>query len=452
MSRAREAAAIAAAWSPMIQRVLASPDETRPSRRSSPSVRAMVSAARSCSRMRLTRCERLKGTAEVEAQVDRLLLRLAGLGEMLDGRQRLARTPRRPPGTPSARRPCPRPAGGTRRPSPTAPPGTRDEPDARCARRAGRDRAARWPSTISPWRRAAPVLEQAPVGHLVGEGVLERVLEIREEAASRTGTRRPGGGRVAARSSSSGSSAIAWSSANGHVLPDHRRGLEERLVLGRQPVDAGGQHGLHRGRDLDGRERPRQPVGAALARRAPRSRRASARSPPGRTGCPPSARSASRLSGSRPASGPSSAPSSSSARLRRQRVQPELRVVGPAAPGVLILRPVVHEEQEPRGRQALDERVEQRLGLGVDPVEVLEDDQERLHLALPQQEPLHRVQGALATLRRIERRPTAGRRSARRGATGAPAGWPPSARSSVRSFPVTFSRTARGSSRSSIAK
>ena len=91
--------------------------------------------------------------------------------------------------------------------------------------------------------------------------------------------------------------------------------------------------------------------------------------------------------------------------LRREGVQPELRVVGPAAPGVLILRPVVHEQQQPGGRQALDEPIEQRLGLGVDPVEVLEDDQQRLHLALPQQEPLHGVEGAPAALGRIEGRP-----------------------------------------------
>ena len=91
--------------------------------------------------------------------------------------------------------------------------------------------------------------------------------------------------------------------------------------------------------------------------------------------------------------------------LRRQGVQPELRVIRATAPGVLILRPVVHQEQEPGGRQALDQPIEQRLGLGVDPVQVFEDDQQRLHLALPQQEPLHRVQGAPAALGRIERRP-----------------------------------------------
>jgi hypothetical protein len=65
---------------------------------------------------------------------------------------------------------------------------------------------------------------------------------------------------------------------------------------------------------------------------------------------------------------------------------------------VLILRPVVHEEQQPGGRQALDEPIEQRLGLGVDPVEIFEDDQQRLQLALPQQQPLHRVQGTPAAL------------------------------------------------------
>ena len=111
--------------------------------------------------------------------------------------------------------------------------------------------------------------------------------------------------------------------------------------------------------------------------------------------------------------------------LRRQGVQPELRVVRPAAPLVLILRPVVHEEQEPRRRQALDEPVEQRLGLGVDPVEVLEDHQERLDLALPEQELLERVERSLATLSGIQ--PVPGRIAARdvEQRQRAPAGRPP---------------------------
>ena len=42
---------------------------------------------------------------------------------------------------------------------------------------------------------------------------------------------------------------------------------------------------------------------------------------------------------------------------------------------MLVLRAIVHEEEEARGRQALDQTIEQRLGLGVDPVEVFEDEE-----------------------------------------------------------------------------
>ena len=62
---------------------------------------------------------------------------------------------------------------------------------------------------------------------------------------------------------------------------------------------------------------------------------------------------------------------------RRQRVEPQLRVVGLAAPAVLVLRAVVDQQQEPGRRQALDQAVEQGLRLGIDPVQVLEDQQQR---------------------------------------------------------------------------
>ena len=47
-----------------------------------------------------------------------------------------------------------------------------------------------------------------------------------------------------------------------------------------------------------------------------------------------------------------------------------------------VLGPVIHGEQDRDPGKTVDQRVEKRLGLGVDPVEVLEHDQERLHLAL----------------------------------------------------------------------
>ena len=69
---------------------------------------------------------------------------------------------------------------------------------------------------------------------------------------------------------------------------------------------------------------------------------------------------------------------------------------------VLVLGPVVHEQEEPRGGQAIDHDVQQGLGLAVDPVEVLDDHEERLNLALAQEEALDRVQRALAPLGGIE--------------------------------------------------
>ena len=88
--------------------------------------------------------------------------------------------------------------------------------------------------------------------------------------------------------------------------------------------------------------------------------------------------------------------------LGRQRVDPELEVVGFAAPVVLVFGPVVDEEQDAGRRQALDEAVEQCLGLGIDPVDILEDHEERLDLAFPEKQPFDRLQGSLPALRWVE--------------------------------------------------
>ena len=85
-----------------------------------------------------------------------------------------------------------------------------------------------------------------------------------------------------------------------------------------------------------------------------------------------------------------------------QRVQAQLRVVGLAPPAVLVLGAVIDQEQEPRRRQALDQAIQQGLGFGIDPVQILKDQQQRLHLAFPDQQALERVQGAPTALRRVE--------------------------------------------------
>jgi len=84
-------------------------------------------------------------------------------------------------------------------------------------------------------------------------------------------------------------------------------------------------------------------------------------------------------------------------------------------------------------------------------VQILDEDEEGLDLALAQEEPLDTIEDALATLRGIEPFPPGSstgtsRRAKRAGSQGS------SGRSRARSLPVTFSRIRRLSSRASIWK
>jgi hypothetical protein len=69
---------------------------------------------------------------------------------------------------------------------------------------------------------------------------------------------------------------------------------------------------------------------------------------------------------------------------------------------VLVLGAVAHQQEEPRRWQAVDQEVQKRLGLGVDPVEVLHDQEEQLDLAFTEPEALEGVQGPLVALVRIK--------------------------------------------------
>ena len=92
--------------------------------------------------------------------------------------------------------------------------------------------------------------------------------------------------------------------------------------------------------------------------------------------------------------------------LGRQGIDPQLEIVGLATPGVRELGPVVDEEQDASCGQAVDEAVEERLGLGVDPVKILEDHEQRLDLALAEEQPLDRLEGPLTALGADRGRPT----------------------------------------------
>ena len=79
-----------------------------------------------------------------------------------------------------------------------------------------------------------------------------------------------------------------------------------------------------------------------------------------------------------------------------QGVEPELQVVASARPFMAVLRTIVHEQQHARTGDAVGEQVEQRLGLGVDPMQVLEDHHQRVLERLAQDDPLDRFERAPA--------------------------------------------------------
>src|SRR3989442_6165523 len=59
-------------------------------------------------------------------------------------------------------------------------------------------------------------------------------------------------------------------------------------------------------------------------------------------------------------------------------------------PYTTLFRSVVDQQEQARRRQTLAQVVEQRLGLGIEPVQILADQQQGVHLALAQQHPLER--------------------------------------------------------------
>ena len=69
---------------------------------------------------------------------------------------------------------------------------------------------------------------------------------------------------------------------------------------------------------------------------------------------------------------------------------------------MLVLGAVVDQQEEPGSRQALHQAIEQGLVLRINPVEIFEHQQQRLHLTFAQEYPLEGIEGALASLRWIE--------------------------------------------------
>jgi hypothetical protein len=135
----------------------------------------------------------------------------------------------------------------------------------------------------------------------------------------------------------------------GHLCANHGSGLEQALLLGRQAVDAGGQHRLHCRRHLNAGQRLGQAMGAPFAHQHPALHQG-AHTLFQEKRIPFGARDQELLECVQ-------AGVVAQQRLEkllgaggRQRVQAQLRVVGLAAPGVLVLGAVVDQQQEAHRR------------------------------------------------------------------------------------------------------
>src|SRR5215470_6839970 len=111
---------------------------------------------------------------------------------------------------------------------------------------------------------AAPIMEQALVGHVVGEGMLEGVFEVWEEPCLQQ--------QLGPLQASQARAELAFrNTANRHeecprhVLADDRCSLEQALVLGGESIDASGQDSLDARRHLEAPGKPGEVVCPALA-------------------------------------------------------------------------------------------------------------------------------------------------------------------------------------------
>jgi hypothetical protein len=113
-----------------------------------------------------------------------------------------------------------------------------------------------------------PLLEQAAVGHLMRQGMLERVRALREEARL---VEKLGGLQVGktALECILGRLGNRLQQRQGHLGANHGSRLQEAFVLWRQSVDARRQDRLHCGGDLQGRQRLHQTVRPGFAYQHP---------------------------------------------------------------------------------------------------------------------------------------------------------------------------------------
>src|SRR5713226_3556325 len=141
-----------------------------------------------------------------------------------------------------------------------------------------------------------------------------------------------------------------------YVLADDGGRLEQTFVLREEPVDARRQHRLDRGRNLDRLDRLRQPIPTALSHQRLRLHQRPDRLLQEERVATLDQQLLERY---QPGVVAEERIQQLPRALGRERVQPQLAVGRLAAPGVLVLGTVVHEQQQACRAQALDQAVEQ---------------------------------------------------------------------------------------------
>ena len=244
-----------------------------------------------------------------------------------------------------------------------------------------------------------PALAQEPaVGDVVRQRVLERVLELGKQSRLVQELT----GLEASEAAAAGFLVEAGhreQERERHVASDDRRRLQQALVVSGEPIDARREDRLHRRRHPYGVEIFQEAVGAAGTAEHTgldeglhaflEKERVAFRSLDQQVAKLQHARIVAQEAGQQLLGAPGP-----------ERVDPDLAIVRLAAPRVLVFGTVIDREEQAGRRKALDQGVEERLGLGVDPLKILEHEQQRARLALAQEDPLDGGEGPAAALGR----------------------------------------------------
>src|SRR5882724_9072630 len=247
------------------------------------------------------------------------------------------------------------------------------------------------------------LLQKGAVSHVVRERVLEGVFEVGKEARL---VEELGGLEAGQTTPEVGFILLGdrLKQRERHVMADDGGRLEQTLLLDGQPVDARGQNRVDAGRDLDGLDGLDEAIRAGLADERLRLHKGSdALLEEERVPFRPFDQYVFELV--ERGIGAEQNMEKLLRTSRRQRLHASLGVVRLVAPPMLVLRAVVDEEQKTSTRQPLHEAIQHGLALGVDPVEILDHDHERLHAALSEQEMPHAVERLLPAFRGVQSLP-----------------------------------------------